>query len=176
VLGFHRKAVRRVIYRPWIREKLKALSHTALLTLIAWNVRNNGLIYVYIIQGTVGRWQNNILSCGHRHANFVRGDILIYNCFGTMTIIFCKIIGDLNFSLGLRNEDTGIRNVRRICCMASFLRSRQFLLYLFFDVAVGGDMFLQNVSCIQRSTRRYIPEHRTLQVRGYFFFLFLISW
>jgi hypothetical protein len=65
-----------------------------------------------------------------------------------MTIIFCKIIGDLNFSLGVRDEDIGIRNARRICCKASFLRSRQFSLDLFFDPEVGGNKCLQNVSCI----------------------------
>jgi hypothetical protein len=56
--------------------------------------------------------------------------------------------------------------------MVLFVRSRQFLLVLFFDPEDGGDMLLQNVGCIQRGARRYIPENKTLQMREYFFLLF----
>jgi hypothetical protein len=33
---------------------------------------------------------------------------------------------------------------------------------LHFDPEDGGDMFLRNISGLSRTTRRYIPEYRTL--------------
>jgi hypothetical protein len=50
---------------------------------------------------------------------------------------------------------------------ARYLLRDGFLFGLFCAPEDGGDMFLRNVDC-RRTTRRYIPEDRTLQYFDYF--------
>jgi hypothetical protein len=49
-------------------------------------------------------------------------------------------------------------------CRATYFHAG-FLLSLFFDPGDGGDMCLRNVGW-QRTTRRYIPEDRTLETNA----------
>lgn len=91
--------------------------------------------------------------------------------------IFWKLFQHTNFGLEVKNKDIATQIVRRICCMASFLRSRQLLLCLFLHPDVGGDMCSSKPSFdFKRSKPRYIPENTIFYLVEYFFFLFRISW
>jgi hypothetical protein len=54
------------------------------------------------------------------------------------------------------------RNQHETCSSTCYLLHAGFLPgLLFFDPEYGGDMFLGNVGCFQRTTERHIPEYTT---------------
>jgi hypothetical protein len=69
------------------------------------------------------------------------------------------IFWDMAQCIPLKSTDVSEGHVPSNFC---YLLPRGFLLGLFFDPEVGGDIFLRDVGNFQRTTRRFILEDRTL--------------